>query len=103
MTTIYQLLNQKLSGLLEQTGENNDNGLLADQVCHIGQPVKAVYKDGTPSAVLRISLGARVISESWKEQDVSLFFQKIEDQMSQVDTIIRKIEFILNHPQWWRD
>src|SRR5690625_789567 len=102
MTNIYQLLNQKLSGLLKQNGENNENGLLADQVCHIGQPVKAVYKDGTPSAVLRISLGSRVISESWKEQDVSLFFQKIDDQMSQVDTIIRKIEFILNHPEWWQ-
>lgn len=102
MTKVYQLLNQKLADLLQKSGQNNDNGLLANQVCHIGQPVKAVYKDGTPSAVLRISLGSRVISESWKEQDVSLFFQKIEDQMSQVDTIIRKIEFILSHPEWWK-
>lgn len=95
MTQIYQLLNQKLSGLLPET--YTESTLLADQVCHIGQPVKTIYKDGTASAVLRISLGSRVISESWKDQDVSLFFQKIEDQMSQVDTIIRKIAFILQH------
>lgn len=101
MTQVYQLLNQKLSDLL--TDQSTENGLLADQVCHIGQPVKAVYKDEKNSAVLRISLGSRVISESWKDQDVGLFFQKIEDQMNQVDTIIRKIEFILKHPEWWKE
>jgi len=63
-------------------------------------PVKAVYKDGTPTGVVRISLGSRVISESWKDQDVSLFFQKIEEQMNQVDVIIRKIKLILEHPEW---
>lgn len=95
---VYKLLNQSLSALFDLKDE--DLGLLGDQACHIGQPVKAIYKDGTPSGVVRISLGSRVISESWKDQDVSLFFQKIEEQMNQVDIIIRKIKLILNHPEW---
>lgn len=97
---IYHLLNQKLTNLFED--EACDSTILANQVCHIGQPVKAVHKDGTLSGVVRISIGARVISESWKERDVSLFFQKIQDQMAQVDTIIRKIQFILDHESWWK-
>lgn len=94
---VYHRLNQKLSLLTSQT----EKSTLSDQVCHIGQPVKAVYEDGTISGVLRISLGARVISESWKEQDISLYFQKIEEQVNQVDTIIRKIELILQQPELW--
>jgi hypothetical protein len=95
---VYKLLNQNLSDVFDS--EKEDTGLLGDQACHIGQPVKAVYKDGTPTGVVRISLGSRVISESWKDQDVSLFFQKIEEQMNQVDVIIRKIKLILEHPEW---
>ena len=57
------------------------------------------YGNGVESAVLRISLGARVISESWVNRDISLYFRNIEMQMSQVTTIIKKIELILNHPE----
>jgi hypothetical protein len=49
------------------------------------------------SAVLRISLGARVISESWANRDISLYFRNIETQMNQI-TVIKKIELILSHP-----
>lgn len=95
---VYKLLNQNLSALFDF--ENEEIGLLGNQVCHIGQPVKVIYKEQTPTGVLRISLGSRVISESWKDQDVSLFFQKIEEQMNQVDIILRKIKLILAHPEW---
>lgn len=101
ITKVYHLLNQKLSSVFPD--EVFENGFLGDQVCHIGQPVKAIYKDGTLSGVVRISIGSRVISESWKEQDVGLFFHKIEDQINQVETIIRKIDLILQNPGWWKD
>jgi hypothetical protein len=92
---MYRLLNQDVSNLLS-TGISDEDLRVARQACHIGQPVKVRYKDGTQSAVVRISLGSRVIAESWKDRDVSLFFQRIEGQMNQVDAIIRKIELILN-------
>ncbi len=100
LTRLYRLLNRNLAGWTETVNEEDKH--IAQQACHIGQPVKATYKDGTPSGVVRISLGSRVISESWKDRDVSIFFKKIEAQMIQVDIIIRKIKLILNHPEWLR-
>lgn len=94
---LYRLLNQDLSNLFQE--ESEDTQRLATRACHIGQPVSAIYKDGSPSGVVRINLGARVISESWKDRDSSIFFRAIQEQMIQVDIIIRKIELILKHPQ----
>ena len=93
---LYLLLNSNISDQFEDA--SLETSRLAAQKCHIGQAVNVKYKKNNPSAILRISLGARVISESWKERDVSMFFRNIEEQMSQVATIIRKIELIINHP-----
>jgi len=93
---VYELLNTNLSAYFE--GSPIEVLKLAAQKCHIGQAVTVIHPSGTASAVLRISLGARVISESWKDRDVSLFFRNIEEQMSQITTTIRKIELIVNHP-----
>jgi hypothetical protein len=90
---LYRLLNQDISALIPNAADEDLR--IARQACHIGQPVKVIYKDGTPSAVVRISLGSRVIAESWKDRDVSLFFQRIESQMNQVDAVIKKIRLIL--------
>lgn len=98
---LYRLLNRDLSGKIDE--ESDESKRWAGQACHIGQPVNVTYKDGTPSGVVRISLGSRVISKSWKDRDASIFFKKIEAQMIQVDIIIRKIELILNHPDWLKD
>jgi hypothetical protein len=72
---------------------------LAAQKCHIGQPVDVKYGNDCQTAVLRISLGARVISESWVNRDISLFFRNIEAQMNQITIIIKKIELILNNSE----
>ena len=72
---------------------------LAAQKCHIGQAVNVKYDNEKQSAVLRISLGARVISESWINRDISLYFKNIEAQMNEITVIIKKIELILNNPE----
>lgn len=94
---LYQLLNRNLSKEFESEGDEIMR--LAGQPCHIGQPVPSVYKDGTPSGVLRINLGSRVISESWKDLDSSMFFKSIEEQIRQIDIIIKKIELLLRYPE----
>lgn len=94
VTRLYKMLNEDLTDHPEFAQYELDR--IASQPCHIGQPVKITAPDGQVSGVLRISLGARVISESWKDQDVSIYFQKIEEQMNQVDIIVRKIEFLLS-------
>lgn len=92
---LYKLLNKDLSD--QKDWGSDEAKRIAGQECHIGQPVPAIYTDGSPSGVVRINLGARVISESWKDRDSSLFFKTIEEQMIQVDIIIRKIKLILEH------
>jgi len=75
---------------------------LASQKCHIGQAVNVKYGNDKLSAVLRISLGARVISESWVNRDISIFFRNIEEQMNQITVIIKKIELILSNPDLFK-
>ena len=94
---LYTLLNSDLSNQFEDAPLEIIR--LAPQKCHIGQAVNVKYGNDIESAILRISLGARVISESWVNRDISLFFRNIEAQMSQITIIIKKIELILSHPE----
>ncbi len=101
MALLYRLLNQDISESFSKASIEAQR--VAAQKCHIGQPVKVKYGKNQPSAVVRISLGARIISDSWKERDTSLFFSKIEEQTSQVTSVIKKIEMILEHPTLLRE
>jgi len=90
---LYLLLNSDISD--EFSESSLEIIRLAAQKCHIGQAVDVKYGNDIQSAVLRISLGARVISESWVNRDISIFFRNIEMQMDQITVIIKKIELIL--------
>jgi hypothetical protein len=94
---LYTLLNSDISDKFSDSPVEIIR--LASQKCHIGQPVNVKYGNNFQSAVLRISLGARVISESWVNRDISLFFRNIETQMNQITIIIKKIELILSNPE----
>ena len=93
---LYVLLNSDISDKFK--GSSLEIIRLAAQKCHIGQAVNVKYDNDHQSAVLRISLGARVISESWINRDISLYFKNIESQMNEITVIIKKIELILNNP-----
>ncbi|GAG97686.1 unnamed protein product, partial [marine sediment metagenome] len=94
---LYVLLNSDIS---DQFAESSIEIIrLAAQKCHIGQAVDVKYGNDFQSAVLRISLGARVISESWVNRDISIYFRNIEVQMDQITVIIKKIELILSNPE----
>ena len=94
---LYTLLNSDLSDQFEDSSLEIIR--LAAQKCHIGQAVNVKYTNEIESAILRISLGSRVISESWVNRDISLFFRNIELQMSQITITIKKIELILSNPE----
>ena len=94
---LYTLLNSDLSDQFKDSSIEIIR--LAAQKCHIGQAVNVKYNNDIASAVLRISLGARVISESWVNRDISLFFRNIELQMNQITIIIKKIELIISTPE----
>jgi hypothetical protein len=94
---LYILLNSDLSDKFEDASLEIIR--LAAQKCHTGQAVNVKYGNEIESAILRISLGARVISESWVNRDISIYFRNIEAQMNQVTVIIKKIELILSNPE----
>ncbi|MDN3644413.1 hypothetical protein QWY87_16990 [Lutimonas halocynthiae] len=94
---LYLLLNSDISD--QFSASSLEIIRLAAQKCHIGQAVDVKYGNDLQSAVLRISLGARVISESWVNRDISIYFRNIEAQMNQITVIIKKIELILSNPE----
>jgi hypothetical protein len=91
--TIYTLLNQDCSNRFETTNAR-DYRLLA-QRCHIGQPVKAPHPSGLMTAVLRINVGARVVSESWSEASGRIDPGLINDELWQVGVVLDKIDLLL--------
>ena len=91
--TIYELLNQDCSGRFS-TANARDYRLLA-QRCHIGQPVKAVHPSGFTTAVVRLSMGARIISESWSESSEELDTDLIRDEIWQAGVALDKITLLL--------
>jgi hypothetical protein len=91
--TVYELLNQDCSRRFAASNAR-DYRLLA-QRCHIGQPVKAVHSSGKTTAVLRLSMGARIISESWSETGGRIETDLIRDEVWQVGVVLDKIALLL--------
>jgi hypothetical protein len=88
---VYELLNSDISYFFTSDSEESR---LASKKCHIGQPV--LYNVGKQKcAALRISAGARIISESWGARDLGVFFDRVESQLNQVELIVQKIRLIL--------
>ncbi len=69
---LYQALNRDVSHLLPPQASPQEKKTAA-RLCHIGQPV--ALPDG---AVLRISAGARTITEGWSPDNVKAVVDKIE-------------------------
>jgi hypothetical protein len=69
---LYLALNKDVSTLLPPSATSQEKQL-ATRPCHIGQPV--ALPEG---AVLRISAGARTVTEGWKPDDVKTVIDKIE-------------------------
>ncbi|HYM34144.1 MAG TPA: hypothetical protein VET48_02050, partial [Steroidobacteraceae bacterium] len=90
-TKIYRALNRDVSHLLSSNASAREKQLAA-QLCHIGQPVAL----GSNVAALRISAGARVVSETWSP-DKNIADANVRREIDQVATICEKIEFLVAH------
>lgn len=91
---IYALLNKDCSKLFSYN--NAREFRLLAQMCHIGQPVAAIHRSGADAAVLRISVGARIFSESYSKSTGRMVDALIEDEFWQIGVILAKIELLLN-------
>lgn len=93
---VYRALNQDLSPLLPDVDRPCDL-LILKQLCHIGQPVAVCDASGRLAGTLRISAGARVVSETWCPDKPMLSYQKLQNELDQVRLILDKIQLILRH------
>jgi len=90
---IYALLNQDCS---KRFPYNNAREFrLLAQMCHIGQPVAVMHRSGVGTAVLRISVGARIFSESFSKLTGEMVDALIQDEFWQIGVTLAKIELLL--------
>ena len=88
---LYQVLAQDLSCVID-SGEA-DRDIIA-QRCLIGQPVRIERPGNEPTAVLRLCVGARQISETWSA-DAAIAQQNLQRELDSIAEIVAKIELLL--------
>lgn len=81
--TLYEQLNRDMS---DHPGLTESDKALAAQCCHIGQPVKI---DGKHTSALRVSMGARILSDGW--HDGVHDSHHLEEELRQVGLILEKL------------
>jgi hypothetical protein len=93
---LYRALNQDVTALLPPRLPAEERRVAA-QLCHIGQPVALTLPDGTAAAALRISAGARVVSECWSPAGDRASFAALEREFEQIRLILSKLALLLRH------
>jgi hypothetical protein len=93
---LYRALNEDVAALLPGSAGAEDRRLAAS-LCHIGQPVAIADGDGVVAAALRISAGARYVSESWVTGDEAASRRNLAGEFAQIRVILDKIELLLRH------
>jgi hypothetical protein len=90
-TIVYRALNADVSAVLPADLSAAQRSLAA-QLCHIGQPV-----DLPNGAALRLSAGARIVSESWSPVGEAASLRNLQGEVAQIRMILDKIELLLRH------
>jgi hypothetical protein len=88
---LYQVLAQDLSCVID--GGEADHDIIA-QRCLIGQPVRIERPGFEPTAVLRLCVGARQVSETWSA-DAVVAQQNLQRELDSIAEIVAKIELLL--------
>jgi hypothetical protein len=70
--------------------------LLAARRCHIGQPVSLPDGQGGFKGALRVSAGARFVSESWNPE-LTRARGKLRGEFDQIRAIFGKIHLLARH------
>jgi hypothetical protein len=95
-TALYRALNEDVSSALPPSASSAQRRLAA-QLCHIGQPVALADPVEGDTAALRISAGARVVSETWCDAGEAAAHANLQREFEQVRLILAKIDLLLRH------
>jgi hypothetical protein len=88
---LYRMLAEDLSGVIDCCEADPD--VLARR-CLVGQPVRIERQVGEPTAVLRLCVGARLVTETWSA-DAAIARQKLQHQLDCLAEVVAKIELLL--------
>jgi hypothetical protein len=92
---LYRALNEDVAALLPPTLPAMQR-LLGARPCHIGQPVAVADGHGGSVGALRINAGARVVSETWRD-DMLLARENLRREFDQVRAILEKTRLLVRH------
>jgi hypothetical protein len=93
---IYRALNWDVSSLLPRSATARRRQVAARR-CHIGQPVSVPQAVDGIAGTLRISAGARVVSDTWCTTGLAASLRKLDEECEQVRTIVEKIEILVEN------
>jgi hypothetical protein len=93
-TTLYRALNEDVSAQLP--GASPEERALGARLCHIGQPVMLGASADDPAA-LRISAGARVVSETWSIAGEDAALANLEREFAEVRVVLAKLALLVRH------
>ncbi|MDA9533644.1 hypothetical protein [Bradyrhizobium sp. CCBAU 25338] len=78
----------------EISGSTADREVAA-QRCLVGQPVRLERQDETPQAVLRLCVGARLVTEAWSP-DMTKARRNVQHVLDRIAHVLVKIELLLD-------
>lgn len=90
---VYRLLNKDVSDIVTDAASPRQRAIAA-RPCHIGQPVMLRQADGRETGALRVSAGARIVSENWSP-DEECRQRDFSSELEQVTTVFDKIEWMI--------
>jgi len=93
---VYRALNEDIAAVLPP-GASFAERQLAARLCHIGQPVEIAGTGGESTAALRLSAGARVVSENWSDAGEDAAIGNLHREFAQIRTILDKIDLLLRN------
>ena len=93
---IYRALNRDISNLLSRSATAEQRRVAA-RSCHVGQPVSVLDPVEGIAGTLRISAGARVVSETWRAAGDAASLRELDQEFDQVRTILDKIDLLLEN------
>lgn len=88
---VHRALSRDLSDVVAGGAADRE---LAARLCLVGQPVRIERRGERATAVLRLCLGARLVTEAWSP-DAGLAQQNLQRELDRIASVVAKIELVL--------
>jgi len=90
---VYRALRRDMSSVI---GANADDRAIAERRCLVGQPVRIERSGVAPTAVLRLCIGARQVTETWNS-DAAVARDNLAREIGRLANVVAKTELLVPH------